>query len=65
MSDLLVTEYDWAWVMLELSEESLPVTKVPRSPQRLAAQWQQFFDAIVEKRLTHDPIRYSRATPRT
>lgn len=45
----------WSWVLLELYEEGLPVTKVPRSPQRLAAQWQQFFDAIVEKRLTHEP----------
>jgi hypothetical protein len=43
--------------LLELSEEGLPVTKVPRSPQRLAAQWQQFFDAIVERRLTlDDPV---------
>jgi hypothetical protein len=48
-------EHDWSWVLLELSEEGLPVTKVPRSPQRLAAQWQQFFDAIVERRLTHSP----------
>jgi phage terminase large subunit-like protein len=42
-------------VLLELAEEGLSVTKVPRSPQRLAAQWQAFFDAIVERRLTHSP----------
>jgi hypothetical protein len=42
-------------VLLELSEEGLPVVKVPRSPQWSAAQWQQFFDAIVERRVTHDP----------
>ena len=42
-------------MLLELSEEGLPVTKVPRSPQRLASQGQQFFDAIVERRLTHSP----------
>jgi phage terminase large subunit-like protein len=41
--------------MLQLAEEGLPVTKVPRSPQRLALQWQQFYDAIVEGRVTHDP----------
>jgi phage terminase large subunit-like protein len=41
--------------MLELAEEGLPVVKVPRSPQRLAAQWQTFLDATTEKRLTHDP----------
>jgi phage terminase large subunit-like protein len=51
--EFLCSEHDWSWVLLELSEEGLPVTKVPRSPQRLAAQWQQFFDAIVEQRLTH------------
>jgi len=49
------SEHDWSWALLELSEEGLPVTKVPRSAQRLAAQWQQFFDAIVERRLTHSP----------
>jgi len=53
--EFLCSEHDWSWVLLELSEEGLPVTKVPRSPQRLAAQWQQFFDAIVERRLTHSP----------
>jgi hypothetical protein len=55
VADLLVSEHDWSWVMLELAEEGLPVTKVPRSPQRLALQWQQFSDAITEKRLTHGP----------
>jgi hypothetical protein len=56
--ELLVSEHDWSWVMLELADEGLPVTKVPRSPQWLALQWQQFFDAIVERRLTHedDPV---------
>jgi phage terminase large subunit-like protein len=53
--DLLVSEHDWTWVLLELAEEGLPVVKVPRSPQRLAAQWQAFYDAIVEHRATHDP----------
>jgi hypothetical protein len=53
--EFLCSEHDWSWVLLELSEEGLPVTKVPRSPQRLAAQWQQFYDAIVERRLTHHP----------
>lgn len=56
--EFLCSEHDWSWVLLELSEEGLPVTKVPRSPQRLALQWSQFYDAIVEKRLTHarDPV---------
>jgi hypothetical protein len=34
------------------------VCRSPRSrdlPSGLAAQWQQFYDAIVEKRLTHSP----------
>jgi phage terminase large subunit-like protein len=53
--ELLVSEHDWSWVMLELAEEGLPVTKVPRSPQRLALAWQTFYDAIVERRVTHDP----------
>jgi phage terminase large subunit-like protein len=53
--DLLVSEHDWSWVLLELADEGLPVTKVPRSPQRLAQQWQQFYDAVIERRLTHDP----------
>lgn len=53
--DVVCSEHDWSWVLLQLADEGMPVTKVPRSPQRLAGQWQQFFDAIVEKRLTHDP----------
>lgn len=55
--DLLVSEHDWSWVMLELAEEGLPVTKVPRSPQRLALQWSQFYDAVLERRLSHDGDR--------
>jgi phage terminase large subunit-like protein len=53
--ELLVSEADWGWVLLQLADEGLPVTKVPRSPQRLALQWQAFYDAITERRLTHDP----------
>jgi phage terminase large subunit-like protein len=53
--DLACSEADWSWVLLQLADEGLPVTKVPRSPQRLALQWQTFFDAIVDRRLTHDP----------
>jgi phage terminase large subunit-like protein len=53
--DLLCSEADWAWVLLQLADEGLPVTKVPRSPQRLALQWSQFFDATIERRLTHAP----------
>jgi hypothetical protein len=53
--DLLCSEADWSWVLLQLADEGLPVTKVPRSPQRLALQWQTFFDATVETRLTHAP----------
>lgn len=53
--DLLCSDADWSWVLLQLADEGLPVTKVPRSPQRLALQWQSFFDATVERRLTHDP----------
>ncbi len=56
--ELLVSEHDWSWVALQLADEGLPVTKVPRSPQRLGLQWQAFYDAITERRLTHedDPI---------
>jgi hypothetical protein len=42
---------------LELAEQGLPVVKVPRSPQRLALQWSQFYDAVLEQRLTHDGDR--------
>jgi hypothetical protein len=45
--DLLVSEHDGSRVMLELAGEGLPVIKVPRSPQHLALQWSQFYDAIV------------------
>jgi hypothetical protein len=55
--DLLVSEHDWSWVMLELAEDGLPVTKVPRSPQWLALQWSQFYDAVLERRLSHDGDR--------
>lgn len=65
VNDLLVSEHDWTWVMLELADEDLPVTKVPRSPQRLALQRSQFYDAIVEKRVTLETIRFSHAMPRT
>jgi phage terminase large subunit-like protein len=53
--DLLCSEADWGWVLLQLADEGLPVTKVPRSPQRLALQWQAFSDATVVGRLTHAP----------
>ncbi len=53
--ELLCSEADWSWVLLMLAEEGLPVTKVPRSPQRLALQWSAFSDAVLEKRVTHDP----------
>jgi phage terminase large subunit-like protein len=53
--EFLCSEADWSWVLLQLSEEGLPVTKVPRSPQRLALAWQTFYDAIIERRVTHDP----------
>jgi phage terminase large subunit-like protein len=53
--ELLVSEQDWTWVLLQLADEGLPVTRVPRSPQRLALQWSQFFDAVMERRISHDP----------
>jgi phage terminase large subunit-like protein len=53
--EFLCSEADWSWVLLQLSEEGLPVTKIPRSPQRLALAWQMFYDAIIERRVTHDP----------
>jgi phage terminase large subunit-like protein len=53
--EFLCSEADWSWVLLQLSDEGLPVTKVPRSPQRLSLAWQTFYDAIVERRVTHDP----------
>jgi phage terminase large subunit-like protein len=53
--EFLCSEHDWSWLLLVLAEEGLPITTVPRSPQRLALQWQQFYDAILERRLTHDP----------
>jgi hypothetical protein len=55
VSDLVCSEADWSWVLLQLSDEGLPVTKVPRSPQRPPLQWQAFYDATVERRLTHAP----------
>ena len=55
--DLLCSESDWSWLLLQLSEDGLPIVKVPRSPQRLALQWQQFYDAVLEKRLSHDGER--------
>jgi len=53
--EFLCSETDWSWVLLQLSDEGLPVTKVPRSAQRLSLAWQTFYDAIVERRVTHDP----------
>jgi phage terminase large subunit-like protein len=55
--EFLCSEADWMWVLLTLAEEGLPITKVPRSPQRLALQWSQFYDATLERRLTHDSDR--------
>jgi phage terminase large subunit-like protein len=57
VSEFLVSEADWQWVLLQLAEEGLPITKVPRSPQRLALQWSQFYDAVIERRVTHDGDR--------
>jgi phage terminase large subunit-like protein len=55
VQELVCSERDWSWVLLQLSEAGMPVTKVPRSPQRLALEWATFFDAVMEKRVTHDP----------
>jgi phage terminase large subunit-like protein len=55
--EFLCSEADWTWVLLMLVEEGLPITKVPRSPQRLALQWAQFYDATLERRLSHDADR--------
>jgi phage terminase large subunit-like protein len=57
VAEFLCSEHDWSWLLLMLNEEGLPVTRVPRSPQRLALQWSQFFDAVLEKRLSHDGDR--------
>jgi hypothetical protein len=35
--EFLRSEADWSWVLLMLAEEGLPITKVPRSPQRLGS----------------------------
>lgn len=53
--DVACSERDWSWVLLQLAESGMPITKVPRSPQRLALEWSTFYDAIVEQRVTHDP----------
>jgi phage terminase large subunit-like protein len=55
--ECLCSEADWQWVLLQLAEEGLAITKVPRSPQRLALAWSQFYDAVLEKRLTHEDDR--------
>ena len=57
VSEFLCSEADWQWVLLQLSEEGLPIVKVPRSPQRLALAWSQFYDAVLERSLTHDDDR--------
>ena len=41
VAEFLCSEHDWSWLLLMLAEEGLPITKVPRSPQRLALQWSQ------------------------
>jgi hypothetical protein len=55
LGELLCSDADSSSVLLQLADEGLPVTKGPRRPQRLALQWQAFFDATVEPRLTHAP----------
>ena len=62
--EFLCSEADWTWVLLMLAEEGLPVTKVPRSPQRLALQWSQFYDAVLERRLDPRPRRGARTSRR-
>jgi hypothetical protein len=53
--DVLVSEHDESWVMLELAEEGLPVTKVRARPSASPFSGQTFRDAITEHRLRHDP----------
>ena len=43
--------------LAHVAEEGLPITKVPRSPQRLAVSWQAFYDAVLERRVSHDGDR--------
>lgn len=53
--EFLCSDHDWSWVLLEPSEEGLPVTKVPRLPSGSLRSGSSSFDAIVERRLTHSP----------
>jgi phage terminase large subunit-like protein len=52
--EIACTETDWAWIVLQLEGEDLPVVHTPLSPQRSARAWQLFYDAVIEHRLTHD-----------
>jgi phage terminase large subunit-like protein len=54
VQEITCTESDWAWILLQLEGEDLPVVRMPLSPQRSSLAWQSFFDAVIEHRVTHD-----------
>jgi hypothetical protein len=41
--------------MAQYIEQPVGRRREHRSPQRLALEWATFFDAVMEKRVTHDP----------
>jgi phage terminase large subunit-like protein len=52
---LVVDEYLWTWVMLELeNSEGIEVLAVPQNNVRYVKAWQRFNDGVMEHKLTHD-----------
>ncbi len=45
--------FRWARTLQELAEEGLPMIEYPQSPQRMTPATQRFYEAVVNRQLTH------------
>ena len=52
--EIVCDPYRWARSMQALQEEGLPIVEFPQSPQRMVPATQRFYEAVMNKTLTHD-----------
>jgi phage terminase large subunit-like protein len=52
--ELDMDPYRWQQAMQELEEERLPIVEFPNTLPRMVPAWQTFFDAVMDKSLSHD-----------
>jgi phage terminase large subunit-like protein len=52
--EITADPYRWVRTLDVLEEEGLPVSEFPQSPQRMVPATQRFFEAVLDRHLTHD-----------